>query len=276
MEHGRQLRPAFTAQVEAAAASLDTAVSWLSEHWVASLRRGPFRAAIVGYSFPLNNASAAHLATDKVAAYEVLRSERVPAVEHKLVRFNWQQSRSRPSAFSPRGWTVAADLRPRLVLKPHADGGGVDVVRASTTEEMQAHIASVSVRYRAITVSRYVDIQAEYRIVVLDGDVLLAFRKRRRRAADGVMEWRHNLRFGAIPEVIDVSDLNDVPRSLARAAMTALGLRFASVDVVVAAGAWQVLEINSGVALEHFSAHSPEAFDMARRVYSLAIERVVM
>jgi ribosomal protein S6--L-glutamate ligase len=56
--------------------------------------------------------------------------------------------------------------------------------------------------------------------------------------------------------------------------MTALEPRFASVDIVVVDGAWQVLEVNSSVCLEHFSAHSPETFDMARRVYSSAIERI--
>jgi hypothetical protein len=148
-EQWRHLRPAFTA--EAAAASLDIAVSWLSGRWVACLRRGLVSASVVGYSFPLNSAFAAQLATDKAAAYEVLRSRRMRAVEHQLVRFSWPQSQARPSAVSPRGWTVsAADLRPPLVLKPHADRGGVDVVRASATEGVQAQPSLLSTRYRAV------------------------------------------------------------------------------------------------------------------------------
>jgi len=50
-----------------------------------------------------------------------------------------------------------------------------------------------------------------------------------------------------------------------------LGLRFAAVDLVFAGGIWKVMEINSGVCLERFSATSTRHYVLAEEVYACAL-----
>lgn len=78
------LRPAFVAQLESAAEAFGVELQWVSDQWVALLRQKSRNAVVVGYTFPLNNAAAAELANDKVAAFEMLRSGGLPLSSTRL------------------------------------------------------------------------------------------------------------------------------------------------------------------------------------------------
>ena len=51
----------------------------------------------------------------------------------------------------------------------------------------------------------------------------------------------------------------------------AIGIRFASIDIVRVAGKWQVLEINSGVMMEMLGKHHPE---LVYATYTAALDKV--
>src|SRR5262249_31398986 len=154
------------------------------------------------------------------------------------------------------------------------ESGGIDVHRVTTQDELARILADMARRYRAITASPYVEIECEYRAVILDRAMKLLYRKiRPYRDEDsaGPGEWRHNLRLGAVPEMIHgPGEAPDVLR-LAHASMAALGLRFASVDVVRTIEGSMVLEVNSAVTLEHYSRHLPEHAIVAADVYRDAL-----
>jgi glutathione synthase/RimK-type ligase-like ATP-grasp enzyme len=78
------------------------------------------------------------------------------------------------------------------------------------------------------------------------------------------LQWRHNLGRGAKAVPFAANGLAYADElTLARAAMRALGLRFASVDLVTVAKRPMVLEVNAGVMLEVLSrGHAPEAAAM--------------
>jgi glutathione synthase/RimK-type ligase-like ATP-grasp enzyme len=82
-----------------------------------------------------------------------------------------------------------------------------------------------------------------------------------------VLNWRHNLDSGALPVLLEHGELRDASVQLAVKAAQAIGIRFASIDVVRVRGEWQVLEINSGVMMEALSRLHPElvyaAYDAA-------------
>lgn len=157
-----------------------------------------------------------------------------------------------------------------VVIKPLTDHGGTYVSRAWVSSEVYRVLAEMAKRYRAVAVSPWVDIETEMRLVLLDGVVLVAFYKERR-VSEGAVEWRHNLRLGAIPVIVEAADLPAVATALARAATAMLGLRFAAVDVVRTGGVWKILEVNSGVCLEHFSANSRRHYLLAEKVYVAAL-----
>ena len=86
------------------------------------------------------------------------------------------------------------------------------------------------------------------------------------------LDWRHNLEFGAEPELLGDGELRDSCVALAAQAARAIGLGFGAVDVVWTAQGPRVLEINSGVMIESLSRRFP---DIARQVYTRALDRVM-
>ena len=86
-----------------------------------------------------------------------------------------------------------------------------------------------------------------------------------------LLNWRHNLDSGAAPIVLERGEIRDACVGVATHAANAIGIRFASVDVVKADGSWQVLEINSGVMMEALSARHP---DLVFAVYDQALDRL--
>jgi glutathione synthase/RimK-type ligase-like ATP-grasp enzyme len=63
----------------------------------------------------------------------------------------------------------------------------------------------------------------------------------------------------------------DLCAALATAAARVIGIRYASVDLVLADGHWQVLEINSGVKMEALGRHEPE---LVESTYFAALDAI--
>ena len=264
------LRPCFVAQLETAATASGVELRWLSDGWIALLHGTSRHAAIMGYTFPLNNAAAAELANDKVATFDVLRSAGIPAVQHALLRFNLGTA---TSAVTDCNKHTLPHLRAPVVIKPLDGSGGKCVRRALSDDDLAHELAALARSHRAVAVSPWIDIDAEVRVVLLDSVVHIAFVKQRP-AVGSYREWRHNLRCGALPHIVEFADLPASLTSVARSAAAALGLRFAAVDLVSSDGMWKILEVNSGVCLERFSATSTHHYLLAERVYTQALSAV--
>ncbi len=241
----------------------------MSQQWIARLERGDASCYLEGYVFPLNSAVSGNLIRDKVSTATVLGREGVPVIPHRLLRL----SSLRDIDGMADKATELADLP--LVIKPCAgESGGFDVMRCTDIDEVESAISELSKRHRALAISPFVQIDKEFRTVVLDGEPLLSFEKvRAPLAEDGSGEWRHNLKLGAVPELQTdpavVRPLGDIAVS----AMTAVRGRFAVVDTAQTSDGLQVVEMNGGVTLDRFSAYSSEYAALSRDVYTQAIER---
>ena len=86
------------------------------------------------------------------------------------------------------------------------------------------------------------------------------------------LNWKHNLAFGAKPEILKHGKKYDRLTALARKAAETIRIRFASVDIVEVGEELLILEINSGVMGEAFSRSSAEGYEIAKRAYRKAIE----
>jgi glutathione synthase/RimK-type ligase-like ATP-grasp enzyme len=249
----------FVSLIDEAASISGASVRWLSEGWIARLEKKGEVRYVHGACFPLNNASAAHIAEDKVSTFTVLADARVAAMPHYLVRI--------PSSGELAG---AADralslVRPPFVVKPTSEAGGLHVFRAGSVEEAHALIGRLALRYPALAVCPFETIVTEHRVVMLDDEPLLFFRKE----LNDQREWRHNLKHGARPVIEESVEVRDELTVIARQAMRAIGARFMTVDVIKTPLARKVLEINSGVMLDRFAAqgqaHRAYAVDVYRR-----------
>jgi glutathione synthase/RimK-type ligase-like ATP-grasp enzyme len=86
-----------------------------------------------------------------------------------------------------------------------------------------------------------------------------------------VLNWRHNLDAGATPVLLEEGEIRQACVQLAIRAAKAIGIRFASIDLVRVDGNWKVLEINSGVMMEALSKLHPQLVDAT---YRAALDRV--
>jgi hypothetical protein len=86
-----------------------------------------------------------------------------------------------------------------------------------------------------------------------------------------LLNWRHNLDSGAHPTLLNEGKIREACVEIAIRAAKAIDIRFASIDVVRVEGAWQVLEINSGVMMEALSKAHPE---LVYAAYHAALDRL--
>ena len=71
--------------------------------------------------------------------------------------------------------------------------------------------------------------------------------------------------------LLEEGDARNACVALAIRAAEAIGIRFASVDVVRVGASWRVLEINSGVMMEALGKHHPE---LVAAAYAAALDKV--
>ena len=116
-----------------------------------------------------------------------------------------------------------------------------------------------------LVISPYLAIEDEVRVVQLGDVPLVVYSKRRGR------DWRHNLDAGAKPVLLEDGAARAVCVKLAIDAARAIGIVFASIDLVRVDGTWRVLEINSGVMMEALGKLHPE---LVQATYDAALDRV--
>jgi glutathione synthase/RimK-type ligase-like ATP-grasp enzyme len=85
------------------------------------------------------------------------------------------------------------------------------------------------------------------------------------------LNWRHNLDLGAQPVLLNEGNIRDACVQFAIRAAQAIGIRFGSIDVVRVGGAWQILEVNSGVKMEALGRLHPE---LVRAAYHAALDKM--
>jgi glutathione synthase/RimK-type ligase-like ATP-grasp enzyme len=198
-----------------------------------------------------------------------------------------------------------------LVVKPNEGTSGELVFRVTTRAQLEQAVARILAAHPSLAISPYVEITDEIRVVLLDDRALIVYSKTRPSVmGDGrhslrelaqralpadrfnaiaddldateldaippagerrILNWRHNLDSGAEPALLTDGATHDACIALAMRAAQTLGIRFASIDVVHVDGAWQVLEVNSGVKMEALGRRHP---DLVEAAYSAALDAV--
>jgi len=294
-------------------AELDIAAQAFSYDWVFRLNKNGRTRYLIGYKFDLNTDSVQSICQDKCAAYDILSFCGIPCVEHFLflspqnVKYtgedgNWKRMADLLEKYG------------RLVLKPNEGTGGGNVLYASGQAEMECAADVIFKKSRSMAVSPFYDIRHEYRAVCLDGQVKLVYSKEiphiagdsRSNVAELIFKyiddnrlktppfdlngvnlrdvlkdgeifrfnWKHNLESGATPRAVDDAEVTGHITRLALSAVKELNIRFASVDIILAGNEYKILEINSGVMMEHFAGFNNENYETAKSIYKDAIKKL--
>lgn len=227
-----------------------------SDDWIMELGSEQYVARVIGYKFELNNSVAAQIASDKVAASQIMHAEDVPAIAHSLVRTKIDHKYDWSIEYAP------------LVVKPltGTSGHGVRLFDNQPSAEQWMRQQGIE----AWAVSPFVDIVCETRLILLDDEVLLAYEKIPQSREELVM---FNLGRGASPR--DISP-TAVQVEIAQCARQAIGLRLCAVDLVeTREGGIKVLEVNDGIMMEYYMRVSSAHKRRARTVYERIIDTML-
>lgn len=279
--------------------------------WVFRLERGDKEGYILGYQFGLNLAVAQQICADKSAASEVMKAHGIPHVPHhcfmtpeKLKYIdkegNWEEMLS---VFRMYG---------DVVVKDNQGTGGELVYRVRSVDRLEQAAQEIFRTCQSLAISPYVEIEKEYRVILLDGEIQLVFHKLRdfvtgdgrstlrqlyaghlmgggaqasipaekleKILPDGqrhYLNWKHNLGQGARAVVEEDPAVTGPAVALALRAARLFGLRFASVDVIRCSEGLQVLEINPGVMMENLASSSQELYRKAKEIYRRAVLKML-
>jgi glutathione synthase/RimK-type ligase-like ATP-grasp enzyme len=231
--------------------------SSMSDDWVLRLERGPDIRWILGYQFDINNAAASALAQDKVATHLHLRESGIPSVEHLLVR-------SVPHEMLMKDILKNRFSNNEFVIKPLDGTGGRGVMKVASVDQA-IHVIDTSGE-TAWAASPYYEISNEYRLILLNDEILMTYEKTQPVELHGMRFY--NLGLGA--QAVDITD-HELLRELymiTRSVCASASLRLAAVDIVrTVDGELLVLEINDGIMMENYARQNVVYKKRAASVY---------
>src|SRR5215472_131366 len=236
-----------------------------SQGWLIVMKHNGVRRFALGYDVGLNTAISHRIAGDKAATSDILAMSGIACIPHT------QFSNPTLIEYAPREGLQNAmrgllRAHPQgLVVKPNEGTSGRLVFKVASETELERATREIFASHLSLAVSPWVDITEEVRVALLDDTPLAVYAKQR--GAD----WRHNLDLGARPVLLPAGATRDACVALAVAAAQAIGIRFASIDLVHVTGDWKVLEINSGVMMEALGRHHPE---LVQAAYAAALDKL--
>lgn len=280
-----------------------------SYDWVKAFTRDSVSMYVYGYNFPLNPTSFTQIANDKACTSEILSANTIPNVEHSYfmspndihyvkylgVDGNWKQM------------LALLEKHGKIICKPNSGTGGAGLKIVTDEAELEKAVNELFSNESTMCICPYYDIENEFRVIILDGEVKLVFKKVRPhvigngvdniaslcaksgKRADSSMGidmsyipengekyeigWKHNLGQGSSPEVLSSGEIYGTVTKLALNTLGILGGRFASVDCVSIQGKYRVLEVNSGVMMDNFATSSKDNYIKAKSIYKSAIDK---
>ncbi len=265
----------------------------LSFDWIIELKKEGRVHHIINSEFDLNTANSFSIANDKFATYTILKENNIPIIEHRMIFSPYTRS----EYYSDELIVKAKDLLkvyPQIVLKANNSSKGDDVARCSTESEVDEIIKKYfnEEHKDSISACPYIDIEYEYRAVVLNGEVIFIYKKRKpfvtgdgtssvgeliekrqeelgveydpfdeldlsyvpKEDEEVILSWKHNLSSGAEPILIDDNeDRIDYIKNIAIKSAKALNISFATVDIArTKENEIMVMEVNGKVCMNKF------------------------
>jgi glutathione synthase/RimK-type ligase-like ATP-grasp enzyme len=236
-----------------------------SQGWLIVMERDGVRRFALGYDLGLNSAIAHRIASDKAATSDILAMSGIPHIAHTQFS-NPALAEYAPASGLQNAMREVLRQHPRgVAIKPNEGTSGQLVFKVTNEAELDEAAREIFASHLSLAISPYVDIDEEVRVVLIDETPLVVYAKAR--GAD----WRHNLDLGARPGLLQPGEARDACVALAVRAAQAIGLRFASIDMVCVDNEWKVLEVNSGVMMETLGRHHPE---LVHAAYTAALDKV--
>lgn len=134
---------------------------------------------LVGARFGLNDAARTRIADDKAATSALLCAHGLACVEHRVLKAAAAGTNGSEATSWDEFEAFARSHRYDVVCKPNRGGGGRGVERVRSPAELRQSVSRISARGDAVAVCPYLEIEAEYRLILLDGHCELSYSKER-------------------------------------------------------------------------------------------------
>ncbi len=161
------------------AAEKGLAFKSFSHDWILQISKGEEKQHIVGYNFAINSATARMLASDKAATSSLLADAGIAHVEHKL----FLHPRLANYVSSKGNWDAIQAYTKKhgfpLVVKPNEGTGGHNVFKVDNALELEQSVTKLFQDERAIALSPFIEIEQEFRAILIDDKVMLTYTKMR-------------------------------------------------------------------------------------------------
>ncbi|MBQ9280085.1 MAG: hypothetical protein IJ215_03465 [Clostridia bacterium] len=288
--------------------------SFLSKDWVIMLEKEGKTRFIAGYKFDLNSHGIGLVADDKYALYEVLKSKKIPVIEHNIV---YRPTNHLDYAIGCNSYEYVKEYflknHQHIVIKPNDGSCGKNVFHVTNINEIDAILDKIFVKHYSISICPFYDIKHEYRAIMLNGELELLYAKYLPVVVgDGtktirqlLVEWNHNyfidklkddkydkvlpagekfeynwkfnLSQGSIARKVEDPLLATKITTLAQRVCKEIDIRFGSIDIIeTAKGELFVLEVNSGVMTEGYLNLHKEEYPVVKKIYQKAIESLFL
>ncbi len=242
-----------------------------SDNWLIELQKNKVH-RIVGFNFDLSSASSLAITRDKFLTSEILNDNGILAVNYKLLFAPDSVAANYPkNEFELILENIFDNLDKDVVIKPNFGTGGADVFRVADKYNFISRTKELFKKHSALCFSRFLNIDFEYRITVLDGMILNIYKKQK---TDNIL---FNLSKGAKATTLNEdNEFVQKIKSIAKKTMRILDMRLANVDIIKTSdGELFVLEVNGGIAFEHYSRQNSSYKENATKVYNKILQTIL-
>lgn len=287
-------------------------VKLLSRNWVMQLKKGDSIKYIVGATLPINSQSTNLLCSDKYATYEVLKSENIPVIEHRIMFDPVNRSAYATKNENENLLKQLLNKYKKLVIKPNNGYDGLGIGVYTDFEEAQKHIEELFKKNTSISICPFYDIEMEYRAFFYRGKILKIYGKTRPFViGDGTatlgeliqklnlpnkivvkenlakldldrvlakdekmyISWKHNLAGGATAKDLEKGELYDKIEKIALKSAKAVDAEFVTVDIIKTTNnELLVMEVNSSIGASIYASTVEGGYEFVKNMYKDAFK----
>lgn len=280
----------------------------VSNGWIFILKKDHKVKSIFGYKFDLNGYNAGTICDDKYATSELCKLLNIPVVDEEIF---YKETNKKKYAEGKNTYEALLkyfnENNQDVVLKLTDGTCGKDVFHIEDTENLEKAYKEIMMTNDTICASPYYDVENEYRAIVLNGEVKLLYKKVRpivvgdgqstiaellkefnpyyfknyendvvlREGEEYKYGWKFNLAAGSLPSFDIENEIKEEVTDFAVNTAKQLNMGFCSVDVIKCDDKYRVMEVNTGVMMNRFIHEAPDGYNIAKQIYSDAIDAMM-
>ena len=285
---------------------LDIKYTFLSKNWITKLEKNNQVRYLSGNKFDLNGHALGNIMDDKYATYEVLNNLNIPVCHHIIF---YRENNLNPFAIDCHTkedlLTCFNKYNSNVVIKPNRGSMGLGVYHITNVNDLYEKTNLLFKDNYSISMCPFYNIKNEYRVIILDNEIKLLFKKINPVViGDGKStlkellikfnkgyysnidipnvipkkdevypyDFKFNLSRGSIASTDIDNNLKNEISKLALNVSKKVGITFASIDIIETNNhELLVMEINSGVTIDKVTKYIKNGRNIAKEIYKEAL-----